>query len=44
MRDDTTSKDNIDLIKGKIEGSIVKNRFLIGRLIDKGSFGQVYKV
>ena len=33
----------IDEIKNKIEGSVLKGRFEIGRLIDKGSFGKVYK-
>jgi len=34
---------NIDEIKNQIEGSILKERFAIGRLIDQGSFGKVYK-
>jgi serine/threonine protein kinase len=34
---------NIDEIQDQIEGSILKERFAIGRLIDRGSFGKVYK-
>ena len=33
----------IDEIEGQIEGSVLKERFLVGRLIDCGSFGKVYK-
>jgi hypothetical protein len=33
----------IDEIQGQIEGSILKERFTIARLIDCGSFGKVYK-
>jgi casein kinase 1 len=33
----------IDEINNKMEGSVLKQRYTIGRLIDKGSFGHVYK-
>ena len=34
----------IDEIQDQIEGSVLKERFTIGRLIDCGSFGKVYLV
>lgn len=33
----------IDEIQGTLEGSVIKQRFQIARLIDCGSFGKVYK-
>lgn len=36
-------KQQIDEIQNKIEGSVLKTRYVIGRLIDKGSFGKVFK-
>ena len=32
------------MIKGEISGQVLKERYLVGRHIDNGSFGQVYKV
>ena len=32
------------MIKGELEGHILKGTYLIGRHIDAGSFGQVHKV
>ena len=36
-------KQQIDEIQNKIEGSVLKGRYAIGRLIDRGSFGRVFK-
>ena len=36
-------KQQIDEIQNKIEGSVLKGRYSIGRLIDRGSFGKVFK-
>jgi hypothetical protein len=33
-----------ELIIGSIEKSVLKNRYTIGRHIDSGSNGQIYKV
>ena len=32
------------MIKGEISGQVLKDRYLVGRHIDNGSFGQVYKI
>jgi hypothetical protein len=36
-------KQQIDEIQNKIVGSVLKERYAIGRLIDQGSFGKVFK-
>ena len=33
----------IDEIRNKIEGSVLKERYTVGRMIDSGSYGEVYK-
>ena len=37
------SKD-IDVFNGSIEGKILENRYLVKKLLDKGSNGLIYKV
>lgn len=32
------------MVKGELPGQVLKDRYLIGRHIDNGSFGQVYKI
>lgn len=34
----------LDVLTDKVEGGLLQNRYKVGRLIDKGSFGLVYKV
>ena len=34
----------MDVIEGDLYGQELKDRFLICRLLDKGSFGKVYKI
>lgn len=36
--------NQIEMIKGEISGQVLKERYLVGRHIDNGSFGQVYKI
>jgi hypothetical protein len=39
------SHDNqIQMVKGDLPGQVLKERYLIGRHIDNGSFGQVFKI
>ena len=37
-------QNQIEMIKGELTGQILKGRYLIGRHIDNGSFGQVHKI
>lgn len=38
-------KESLDIIyDSKLEGTILKDKYMVGRLIDRGSFGKVYKV
>ena len=37
------SDDNLDTIEGDLFGQLLKNKYVIGRLIDQGSYGKVYK-
>ena len=32
------------MVQGELTGQVLKQRYLIGRHIDNGSFGQVYKI
>ena len=34
----------VDVLTDKVEGGLLQNRYKIGRLIDRGSFGMVYKI
>lgn len=34
----------VDMIEGELKGAVIKERFVIGRLLDRGSFGKVYKI
>lgn len=35
---------NIDRCIDQLEGNLISNKYMVGRMIDEGSFGQVYKI
>jgi hypothetical protein len=39
-----SDKSELQVINNHFFGSVLDGRYLIGRLIDRGSFGQIYKV
>lgn len=41
---DKISLEDVDVATEQLTGSILKRRYLIGRELDRGSFGRVFKV
>lgn len=41
---DKISLEDVDVATEQLTGSILKRRYLIGRQLDRGSFGRVFKV
>ena len=39
-----SDKSELQVINNHFFGSVLDGRYLIGRLIDRGSFGKIYKV
>ena len=39
----TNQMQKVDVISGKIEGSILGNKYKVGRFLDRGENGQIYK-
>ena len=35
---------NIDRCIDQLEGNLISSKYMVGRMIDEGSFGQVYKI
>ena len=44
LRVDTLQLEDVDVVSEEVTGCILKRRYLIGRQVDRGSFGRVYKV
>ena len=38
------SQSNIDIIQGELPGQIIRGKYEVGRLLDRGSCGEVHKV
>ena len=44
MRPDNLEIDDVDVVTEELTGCILRRRYLIGRQLDRGSFGRVFKV
>ena len=44
MNPNKISAEDVDVVTSQIVGCILKSRYLIGRQLDQGSFGKIYKV
>ena len=44
IRLSSQSQNVIDVVQGELPGSVIRKDYLIGRLLDRGSCGEVYSV
>ena len=42
-KSEKSPENMVQFVEGDIEGAVLKNRYLVCRQLDEGSFGQVYK-